>query len=438
MSSENVSSTNGSSKTVTTDSTSAPNRAGSPLEVLGIFTKLGCTSFGGPVAHLGYFRDEFVDKRRWYSDEEYADLVALCQFMPGPASSQVGMAIGFKRAGYLGMAAAWLGFTLPSVILLVAFALGVAHLGDISGAGWLLGLKAAAVAVVAQAVLGMSKSIVTGKIHAGIALVAFLIVLLVPHPATQVGAIAVGMVAGAALLRERAAGGGDAGGGDGQAEAQAGPGAADAPAGAGAGKLGRSIGVAALAVFGILLAGLPALAAAMGNTSLTIFDSFYRSGALVFGGGHVVLPLLEQATVPTGMVDHDTFLAGYGAAQAVPGPLFTFASFLGAAADGVPWWWGAIVATLAIFLPAALLVIGVLPFWERLRAHPQAGAVLAGANAAVVGILAAALYNPVFTAGITGPATLGVAAAAFVALHMWKVPPWAVVILAALVGFAFL
>lgn len=407
---------------------------GSALEVLSVFTRLGCTSFGGPVAHLGYFRDEFVDKRRWYSDEEYADLVALCQFMPGPASSQVGMAIGYKRAGYAGLAAAWLGFTMPSIILMVAFALGVAQLGDISDAGWLLGLKAAAVAVVAQAVLGMSKSIVTGKIHAGIALAAFLVVLLVPHPATQVAAIVIGMAAGAALLR----GGKDEGKDDETVDANA-VGADANAAGEGAVKRGSpNIGVAALAVFALLLAGLPALASAMNNLGIDIFDSFYRAGALVFGGGHVVLPLLEQATVPTGMVDHDTFLAGYGAAQAVPGPLFTFASFLGAAANGMPWWLGAIIATAAIFLPAALLVVGVLPFWEQLRAHPQAASVLAGANAAVVGILAAALYDPVSTAGIIGPATLGVAAAAFIALHMWKVPPWAVVILAALTGWAVL
>lgn len=379
------------------------------LEVLSVFTRLGLTSFGGPTAHLGYFRDEFVDKRKWMTDKEYADLVALCQFMPGPASSQVGMAIGLKRAGYAGMLAAWVGFTMPSVILMVAFALGVAQLGDISGAGWLAGLKAAAVAVVAQAVMGMAKGIVTDRIRAGVALAAFLVVLLVPHPLSQVGVIVLGMLAGLFLLNQE-------------------PQASDTRAATG----NRAAGAAALAIFFGLLIVLPLFAR---TTGWEIFGSFYRAGALVFGGGHVVLPLLEQATVPTNMVDHDTFLAGYGAAQAVPGPLFTFASYLGAAAGGINWLWGATIATVAIFLPAALLVVGVMPFWDRLRSHPRAGQALAGANAAVVGILAAALYDPVFTAGVHGPATMAVAAAAFVALHTWKVPAWAVVPLAAAVGW---
>ncbi|MEH0147040.1 chromate efflux transporter [Corynebacterium sp. Q4381] len=387
------------------------------LEVLAIFTRLGLTSFGGPTAHLGYFRDEFVDKRQWMTDEEYADLVALCQFMPGPASSQVGMAIGYKRAGYAGMLAAWVGFTLPSVILMVAFALGVAQLGDVSGAGWLAGLKAAAVAVVAQAVIGMSGSIVTDGKRAAIALAAFIAVLLVVSPFTQVAVIALGMVAGAALF--------------GSART---PARTPASTPSAVPTRTRAVGAAALAAFAGLLVVLPAAAAAAQSTAAEMFSSFYRAGALVFGGGHVVLPLLEQATVPAGLVDHDTFLAGYGAAQAVPGPLFTFAAFLGASASGVAWWWGAIVATVAIFLPAALLVVGVMPFWEQLREHPLAASALSGANAAVVGILAAALYDPVFTAGITGPGTLAVAAAAFVALRKWKTPPWAVVVAAAAAG----
>ncbi|AIL96644.1 chromate efflux transporter [Corynebacterium ureicelerivorans] len=384
------------------------------LEVLHVFTRLGLTSFGGPTAHLGYFRDEFVEKRKWLTDDEYADLVALCQFMPGPASSQVGMAIGLKRAGYAGMLAAWVGFTLPSVVLMVAFALGVAYLGDISDAGWLAGLKAAAVAVVAQAVMGMATSIVTDRLRAAVALAAFLIVLLVPHPAAQVGAIAAGMVAATVALSPIDA----------------------PPAPTRTSTATRTVGLAALGVFAALLALLP-LVGHM-NTGLGIFDSFYRSGALVFGGGHVVLPLLEQATVAAGLVDADTFLAGYGAAQAVPGPLFTFASFLGASAQGVHWLWGATLATVAIFLPAALLVIGVMPFWDQLRAHPRAAHALAGANAAVVGILAAALYTPVFTSGIHGPATMAVAAGAFVALRSFKAPAWAVVIGAALTGWAVL
>ena len=385
----------------------------SPWEVFKIFTRLGCTSLGGPTAHLGYFRDEFVEKRKWFSDKQYADLVALCQFLPGPASSQVGMAIGLQRAGYLGMFFAWVGFTLPSVLLMVAFALGVAQLGDISGAGWLLGLKAAAVAVVAQAVYGMTKSLVTGKIHAAIAVAALVLVLLVPHPFIQVGAIVLGIVAGLAFLRDKK---------DPEEDPQEESGS-------------RTLGIVCLGLFFVLLFALPVVARL---TGAGIFDTFYRAGALVFGGGHVVLPLLESVTVGPGLVDHDTFLAGYGAAQAMPGPLFTFASFLGASMEGTNWLLGAVIATVAIFLPAALLVLGAMPFWERLRQAPRAGAALAGANAAVVGILGAALYTPVFTAGITGVATLCIAVVCYAALTSWKVPPWAVVIGAGLVGWGVL
>ena len=388
----------------------------SAWEVLKIFTRLGCTSFGGPTAHLGYFRDEFVEKRKWFTDKQYADLVALCQFLPGPASSQVGMAIGLQRAGYLGMFFAWVGFTLPSVLLMVAFALGVAQLGDISEAGWLLGLKAAAVAVVAQAVYGMTKNLVTGKIHAAIAVAALVLVLLVPHPLVQVGAIVLGIVAGLAFLRDKK---------DPEEDPQKESGS-------------RTLGIVCLVLFFALLFVLPLVAKLIGTTGADVFNTFYRAGALVFGGGHVVLPLLESVTVGPGLVDHDTFLAGYGAAQAMPGPLFTFASFLGASAAGVNWVLGATVATIAIFLPAALLVLGAMPFWERLRQMPRAGAALAGANAAVVGILGAALYTPVFTAGITGVITLSIAVVCYAALTSWKVPPWAVVIGAALVGWVVL
>lgn len=384
----------------------------SPWEVFKIFTRLGCTSFGGPTAHLGYFRDEFVEKRKWFSDKQYADLVALCQFLPGPASSQVGMAIGLKRAGYLGMLLAWVGFTLPSVLLMVAFALGVAQLGDISEAGWLLGLKTAAVAVVAQAVYGMAKNLVTGKIHAGIAVAALTVVLLVPHPLIQVGAIVLGIVVGLLFLQS-----------DTTSE--------EMPQGSGS----RTLGIVCLGLFFVLLFALPVVARL---TGAGIFDTFYRAGALVFGGGHVVLPLLESVTVGPGLVDHDTFLAGYGAAQAMPGPLFTFASFLGASMEGTNWLLGAVIATVAIFLPAALLVLGAMPFWERIRQAPRAGAALAGANAAVVGILGAALYTPVFTAGITSVVTFCIAVVCYAALTSWKVPPWAVVIGAALVGWGVL
>ena len=404
------------------DTPAGPDHAtarGSAAEVFAAFLKLGFTSFGGPVAHLGYFRDEFVNRRAWLTDSEYADLVALCQFLPGPASSQVGMALGLRRAGYLGMAAAWVAFTLPSVIALVCFALGVRMLGDVADAGWLIGMKAAAVAVVAHAVIGMAGSLVTDKWRALIAVTAMVLVLLVPSPLVQVAAIAVGAVAGYSLLR------GDTRAAEGESRQR------------GRAPMPKSVGFASLAIFAGLLVALPIIGRGS-DAGLSIVDGFYRAGALVFGGGHVVLPLLEQVVVPAGLVDADVFLAGYGAAQAVPGPLFTFASFLGASATGIHWALGATLATIAIFLPAALLVAGAMPFWDALRANPASRSVLAGANAAVVGILAAALYDPVFTAGIAGPATMALAAIAFVALRSWKVPAWAVVIVAALVGFAVL
>ena len=394
------------------------------FEVLSVFFRLGLTSFGGPVAHLGYFHEEFVQRRRWMSEQDYADLVAVCQFMPGPASSQVGMAIGLRRAGYPGMAAAWLGFSLPSVVVMVAFALGVAQAGDLSNAGWLLGLKAAAVAVVAQAVLGMAKTIVTDKLRAAVALGACIAALLMSHPLMQIAVIVAGILAGVLALWRA------------QTRDDAPP--LYLPEPPATQTSSKALGGVALALFGVLLLALPGLARATHAPGATLFESFYRAGALVFGGGHVVLPLLEQATVPTGFVDHDTFLAGYGVAQAMPGPLFTFASYLGASATGVSWFWGATLATVAIFLPAALLVIGIMPFWDQLRSHPRAAGAVAGANAAVVGILAAALYNPVFIAGVSGPATMAVAATAFVALHSWKLPAWTVVIAAALTSWVVL
>lgn len=394
------------------------------FEVLSVFFRLGLTSFGGPVAHLGYFHEEFVQRRRWMSEQDYADLVAVCQFMPGPASSQVGMAIGLRRARYPGMAAAWLGFSLPSVVVMVAFALGVAQAGDLSNAGWLLGLKAAAVAVVAQAVLGMAKTIVTDKLRAAVALGAFITALLMSHPLMQIAVIVAGILAGVLALWRA------------QTRDDAPP--LYLPEQPATQTSSKALGGVALALFGVLLLALPGLARATHAPGATLFESFYRAGALVFGGGHVVLPLLEQATVPTGFVDHDTFLAGYGVAQAMPGPLFTFASYLGASATGVSWFWGATLATVAIFLPAALLVIGIMPFWDQLRSHPRAAGAVAGANVAVVGILAAALYNPVFIAGVSGPATMAVAATAFVALHSWKLPAWTVVIAAALTSWVVL
>ncbi len=388
---------------------------GSAREVFGAFLKLGLTSFGGPVAHLGYFRDEFVQRRRWFDERAYADLVALCQFLPGPASSQVGMAIGLSRAGFAGAAAAWTAFTLPSAILLVLFAFGVAAAGDIAEAGWLRGLKIVAVAVVAQAVLGMARSLCPDKERATFAVLAAAIVLFHPTAFGQVGAIVLGGIAGFLLLGR-----------------ESGNGAAHFAV-----PVSRPTAIAALIAFVALLIGLPFLAAASGSMTLALVDGFYRAGSLVFGGGHVVLPLLQAEVVAPGWVARDAFVAGYGAAQAVPGPLFTFAAYLGAVMQvsptGVA---GAVIALVAIFLPSFLLVVGTLPFWDALRARPQAQSVLKGVNAAVVGILLAALYDPVWTTGIHVPADFALAAAAFLLLAAWQVPPWLVVILTAAGGAA--
>jgi len=382
-------------------------------EVFAAFLKLGLTSFGGPVAHLGYFRDEFVVRRRWLDERAYADIVALCQFLPGPASSQVGMAVGLSRAGYLGALAAWTGFTLPSAIALVLFAFSIGVLGETLGSGWLHGLKVAAVAVVALAVLGMARSLTPDRERATLAVAAAAVTLAVPSAWGQVCAIALGGLAGLTLPR----------------------GGAPADHAALPLSVSRRAGFTALLAFLALLIGLPFLAAATGSQSIALFDAFYRSGSLVFGGGHVVLPLLQAEVVPPGWVTNDAFLAGYGAAQAVPGPLFTFAAYLGAVMDPQPnGWAGAALCLVAVFLPSILLVIGVLPFWEALRRTPPAQSALRGVNAAVVGLLLAALYHPVWTAGILGAADFALAAAAFLLLYMWKAPPWLVVILSAVGG----
>ncbi|SJM46800.1 Chromate transport protein ChrA [Actinomycetales bacterium JB111] len=382
---------------------------GGVVEVFLVFLRLGVTSFGGPVAHLGYFREAFVERRRWLTDRTYADLVALCQVLPGPASSQVGMAIGLQRAGLLGLAAAWVGFTLPSAILLVGFAYGAAAIGDTAGAGWLVGLKAAAVAVVAHAVLGMATTLTHDTRRATIAVGALVGVL------AQIAVIVVAGIAGWIWLRPT-------------------PATDDDPVQLRA-RLPRIVSIGALALFAVLLVGLPILAATTENGAVGLTDVFYRAGSLVFGGGHVVLPLLEAETVQTGLVGHDAFLAGYGAAQAVPGPLFTFAAYLGSVTTtGPAGIAGATIALVAIFLPSALLVVGALPFWDRLRHARHAQRALAGINAGVVGILGAALYTPVFTQGIAGPGTLALAAVAFLALTRSRTPAWAVVIGAAVVG----
>jgi chromate transporter len=379
------------------------------LETLRAFGRLGCTSFGGPVAHIGYFRTEFVTRRAWLDERGFADLVALCQFLPGPASSQLGMAIGLLRAGPLGMVAAWVGFTLPSAIAMTLAGLGVAHLGDLGHAGWLRGLKLVAVAVVAQAVWGMARSLCPDRLRASFAVAAAVVALTAPTMVGQVLAIVLGASAGLVLLP--------------RSEAAAGT---DLPPV----RVARGIAAAALTLFLALLLGLPLIG---GEAGLRVFAAFYRAGALVFGGGHVVLPLLQDAVVPAGWVGQSAFLAGYGAAQAMPGPLFTFAAFLGAAWGGVG---GAGLALVAIFLPSFLLVAGGLPFWSALRHRADVQAALRGVNAAVVGVLLAALYTPVFTSAVSGGADFALALTAFLLLTAWAAPPWLVVLLGAAAGAA--
>jgi chromate transporter len=374
-------------------------------EVFLVFLRLGLTSFGGPVAHLGYFREEFVARRKWLDERAYADIVALCQFLPGPASSQVGMAIGLSRAGYAGALAAWAAFTLPSALALVLFAFGVAALGDPAGSAWLHGLKVAAVAVVAQAVLGMMRSLAPDRERATLAVVAAIVALAVPAAWGQVGAIVLGGLVGVTLLRSNAV----------PTDHSAIP-----------LSVSRSVGATALGTFLALLIGLPVLEAQTSSLAVHLIDSFYRSGSLVFGGGHVVLPLLQAEVVPPGWVTDDQFMAGYGAAQAVPGPLFTFAAYLGAVIGG---WSAAALCLVAVFLPSLLLVVGALPFWEDLRRKSWAQSALRGINAAVVGLLLAALYQPVWTAGIKSPQDFAIGVAAFLLLLMWQVTPWLVVVL---------
>ncbi len=385
---------------------------GSPREVLAAFLKLGLTSFGGPIAHLGYFREAFVVRRRWLDETTYADLVALCQFLPGPASSQVGFALGLLRGGWLGGLAAWAGFTLPSAIVLVLFAFGADAFSGPVGAGVLHGLKLVAVAIVAQAVWGMANGLCPDRPRTVIALVALALVVGVGSAGGQVAAIAVGGCAGLAFCR--------------------GP-VADTVGQLPPAPVSRMASLFLLVAFVILLVG-PALLIAAGISlpGLALFEAFYRSGALVFGGGHVVLPLLREAVVTPGWVTPDGFLAGYGAAQAVPGPLFTFAAYLGAVAapspNGIT---GAAVALVAIFLPGLLLVSGTLPYWDAFRRNPAAQAGMRGANAAVVGVLGAALYDPVWTSGVQAPADFAVATVGFVLLTVWRAPPLLVVVLIA-------
>ena len=387
------------------------------LEVFLVFLRLGCTSFGGPVAHLGYYRAELVARRRWLSEATFADLVALCQFMPGPASSQTGMAIGLLRAGPAGMFAAWAGFTLPSALAMTAFGYGIGAVGNVSNAGWLRGLKLVAVAVVAQAVWGMARSLAPDRARATVAVAACLVALAIPSSLGQIGAIALGGLAGLTVLpRPRPS--------------------TDPPAALGV-QVSRPVGAGLLILFAALLPGLPWLARTTGSHTLALTDAFYQAGSLVFGGGHVVLPLLQAFVVPPGWVGQDTFLAGYGATQAMPGPIFTFAAFLGAVETPRPnGWLGALIATVSIFASSFLLVGGLLPFWDTLRHRFRIRAALQGVNAAVVGVLLAALFTPIWTGAVHVAADFGLALVAFLLLTLWAMPPWLVVLLGAAAGWA--
>lgn len=378
-----------------------------------VFLKLGCTSFGGPIAHIGYFRNEFVDKRKWLDDSAYTDLVALCNFLPGPASSQIGIALGTLKAGVPGGFAAWLGFTLPSALALLLFAYGFTAFGLSADAGWIHGLKIVAVAVVAQAVWGMGKTLCPDRLRATLAIAATLIVFAWPSARGQMLAIVLGALVGLRYLP---------------------PVTLHQPENTRF-MVSKRAAVMAWMLFFALFFALPALARLTGSQALATFDSFYRTGSLVFGGGHVVLPLLRNEVVLSGWVGDGVFLAGYGAAQAVPGPLFTFAAYLGSvlsvAPNGFP---GGLLCLVAIFLPAFLLIIGALPFWDALRQKTQVQSALRGVGAAVVGLLLAALYDPLWTSSVRSAGDMAVALVSFGLLMFWKWPPLYVVPLAAIGG----
>ncbi|WP_229521511.1 chromate transporter [Paenibacillus monticola] len=378
------------------------------LEVLSVSTKLGLSSFGGPIAHLGYFHNEYIRRRKWMDERSYADLVALCQFLPGPASSQVGIGIGLIRAGIWGGIVAWIGFTLPSVIALVAFAFLLKGF-DIGNAGWIHGLKIVAVAIVSQAILGMGQKLTPDRNRITIAVIVAGLSLLWQTAYSQLLLILVAGVVGVWFYRS--------------VKVEQAPQLPIA--------VSRSFAISCLLIYVALLLALPLLREWGQSEGIALFDSFYRSGSLVFGGGHVVLPLLEREVVPTGWVSKADFLAGYGATQAVPGPLFTFAGYLGAMAGGIS---GAAIAVIAIFLPAFLLVAGTLPFWNSLRNSPKIQGALTGVNAAVVGLLLAALYDPLWITAIVQPADFALAALLFILLVFWKLPPWVVVLAGAAGG----
>ncbi|MEZ0227061.1 MAG: chromate efflux transporter [Planctomycetota bacterium] len=385
--------------------------AGSPLEVLTVFLKLGLTSFGGPVAHLAYFRDELVTRRQWIDEDGYAEIVALCQFLPGPASSQVGIALGLERAGFLGALAAWVGFTLPSAALLVAFALGLHALGVSADAPWLHGLKIVAVVVVALAVWGMAQSLCPDRPRASLAILAAIAAIATQGGPAQLGILAVGALLGRLVL----------------------PREEPKPQRALRIPVGRRGAIVAWAIFFGLLGGLAVAERALPGSSVAVASRFFRAGSLVFGGGHVVLPLLQREVVDPGWVTEQEFLAGYGAAQAVPGPLFSFAAYLGAVLRAGPGGvLGAALALCALYAPAFILVVAALPAWNRLRGSAGVQAALRGANAAVVGLLLAALYDPVWTSTMKTPRDFVVALGAFLLLGIWRMTPWVVVVLTAL------
>ena len=393
----------------------APEARTPLITIFLVFLRLGLTSFGGPVAHLGYFREEFVGRRKWLHERAYADLVALCQFLPGPASSQVGIGVGLSRGGLPGALAAWLGFTMPSALALIAFGYGVLAYQNSINPGILQGLKVVAVAVVAQAVWGMARNLCPDAKRATMAMVAACLVLAAPTPLMQVGVIVLGGVAGLIFLRADTT----------QEHVSLGI------------NVSRRLAVASLVTFFALLIGLPILAGIFPSHTLALVESFYASGSLVFGGGHVVLPLLQSEVVPTGWVSNDVFLAGYGATQAVPGPLFTFAAYLGTVLEPMPnGVWGGLICLVAIFIPSFLLVVGALPFWDQLRKAKSMQTALLGINAAVVGLLLAALYDPVWTSAILSASDFGLAMVLFTLLVFWKLPPWLVVILSAFGGWA--
>ncbi|WP_088036297.1 chromate efflux transporter [Evansella clarkii] len=388
--------------------TKSDSRLKALWEILFVSTRLGLTSFGGPIAHLGYFHNEYVQRRKWMDEKSYADLVALSQFLPGPASSQVGIGIGVMRAGVFGGIVSFIGFTLPSVIALIIFAL-LLQGTDVGMDGWIHGLKIVAVAVVAHAIMGMGSKLAPDLKRKAIALFALVATLLWQTTFTQVGVILIAGFAGFLLYKQYE----------------------DLKDSSVKFPVSRKFGAVCLALFFGLLILLPLAREAVTWNWVAMFDSFYRSGSLVFGGGHVVLPLLEREFVPAGLVTEEAFLAGYGAAQAVPGPLFTFASYLGAVMGG---WQGGLLATAAIFLPAFLLILGTLPFWDILRKSPKIKGAFMGVNAAVVGILVSAFYHPIWTSSILAPVDFAFAAILFSMLVFWKLPPWVIVVAGAAGG----